>query len=107
MRKDKRLPHGLETYTDQKHCPLKKVEENLCPKIKVHIENSLELGERFKTENFEAHFHLKGKIKRFEAYTSSQDERKEVVHLCKGKWKVNFVAEMDILPNNGVSRLGR
>lgn len=97
VRKGRRLPHVLKRYSDKNHYPLKKVEKNVCPKIKVHIQNSLGFGQRFRTENFEAYFPLKEKIKRLEAYTSSQSERKEVVHLSKEKWKMNYVAERWIL----------
>lgn len=57
------------------------------------MQNSPEFGERLRTESFEAHFPLKGKIKRFEAYISSQDERNEAVHPDKEEWKMNYVAE--------------
>lgn len=60
--------------------------------MKVHIQNSLEFGKRFRTETFEAYFLLKGKIKRIEAYISPQPEKKEVMHLGKEKWKMNYVA---------------
>lgn len=63
------------------------MEENVHLKLKVYIQNSVEFEQRFRTENFEAHVPFKEKIKRFEAFSSFQDEREEVVSLDKEKWR--------------------
>lgn len=65
---------------------------------KVHIQNSLESGRGSQLTVLKHTSLLKEKLKDLRLIL--QDERKDVMHLGKEKWKTDYVAERWILLNS-------